>query len=116
MVCKLYYSPTAADDLENIRNYIEWDLESPSATINIVNDILDMIDILKQFPDAGKCLSTLTDINSDYHFIVSGNYIAFYRHIGNDVYIDRVLNARQDYIRVLSEEYCEYRLQNNEKY
>lgn len=33
---------------------------------------------------------------------VSGNYLVFYRVSGKDVYIDRVLYDRCDYMRILS--------------
>lgn len=50
---------------------------------------------------AGTPLSSVADIESDYRFIVSGNYLVFYRAYGKDVYIDRVLYGRRDYMRIL---------------
>ena len=43
----------------------------------------------------------MTDIESDYRFIVSGNYISFYRAYGKEVYVDRILYARRNYMRIL---------------
>lgn len=40
-------------------------------------------------------------IESDYRFLVSGNYLIFYRAYGAEVYIDRVLYGRRDYLRIL---------------
>ena len=43
----------------------------------------------------------MTDIESDYRFLTSENYMVFYRVNGQDVYIDRVLYGRRDYLRIL---------------
>ena len=43
----------------------------------------------------------IADIESDYRFIISDNYISFYRAYGSEVYIDRILYARRDYMRIL---------------
>ena len=40
-------------------------------------------------------------MESDYRFLVSGNYLVFYRAYGKDVYIDRVLYGRRDYMLIL---------------
>ena len=49
-------------------------------------------------------LSSIADTESDYLFIISGNYISFYRAYGNEVYIDRILYVRHDYMRILFED------------
>ena len=43
----------------------------------------------------------MADVESDYRFLVSGNYLAFYRAYGNTVYVDRILYGRRDYLRIL---------------
>ena len=55
----------------------------------------------------GTPLSSVADVNGDYRFLVSGNYMVFYRAIGNDIYIDRVLYGRRDYLRILFDEFTE---------
>ena len=49
----------------------------------------------------GPPLSSIMDIENDYRFITSGNYISFYRVCGSEVYIDRILYALRDYMRIL---------------
>ena len=49
----------------------------------------------------GTPLSSIADVDSNYRFLVSGNYMVFYRVQGNDIYIDRVLYGRSDYMSVL---------------
>ena len=43
----------------------------------------------------------MAGIKSDYRFIVSGNYISFYHVYGKEIYVDRILYARRDYMRIL---------------
>ena len=62
---------------------------------------MDAVDQLKSFTEMGTPLSSIADVRTDYRFIVSGNYMMFYRVQGNDVYIDRVLYGRSDYMSVL---------------
>ncbi len=65
---------------------------------------MDTVDKLNDFPEMGPPLSSITDIESAFRFLVCGNYIAFYHLNGEIVSIDRVLYGKRDYIRVLFEE------------
>jgi plasmid stabilization system protein ParE len=49
----------------------------------------------------GSMLKNVTRMVSDYRYIVSGNYMAFYRVYNETVYIVRILYGRRDYMRVL---------------
>ena len=62
---------------------------------------MDTVDKLESFSEIGALLSSVTDIESDYRFLTSGNNMIFYRVNGHDVYIDRVLYGRRDYLRIL---------------
>lgn len=97
----LHLSPEAQDDLMEIKAYIEEDLLNPSAALATVSRITKSLRVLQSYAHAGALLSSIADIESDYRFIVSGNYISFYRVCGNDIYIDRILYARRDYLRIL---------------
>ncbi len=97
----IHYSPEAQNDLDEIWEYITFELRSPQAAQNTINKIMDTIDELENFSEIGALLSSVTDIESDYRFLTSGNYMVFYRAHGQDVYIDRVLLGRRDYLRIL---------------
>jgi addiction module RelE/StbE family toxin len=97
----IHYSPEAQNDLDEIWEYITIELCNPQAAENTVNKIMDTIDELENFSEIGALLSSVTDIGSDYRFLTSGNYMVFYRVNGQDVYIDRVLLGRRDYLRIL---------------
>ena len=97
----LHLSEEAQNDLLEIKAYIEEELLNPSAALAAVSRIAKSLRILQSHAQAGAPLSSIADIESDYRFIVSGNYISFYRACGNDIYIDRILYARRDYLRIL---------------
>ena len=97
----LHLSQEAQNDLIEIKKYIEEELLNPSAALATVSKITKSLRILQTYAQTGTPLSSIADIESDYRFIVSGNYISFYRAYGNDVYIDRILYARRNYMRIL---------------
>ena len=92
----IHYSPEAQNDLDEIWEYITFELCNPQAAENTVNKIMDTVDELENFSEIGDPVSAVTDIESDYRFLTSGNYMVFYRVNGQDVYIDRVLYGRRD--------------------
>lgn len=100
----LHLSEEAQNDLLEIKAYIEEELLNPSAALATVSRITKSLRILQNHAQAGATLSSIADIESDYRFIVSGNYISFYRTYGSEVFIDRILYARRDYMRILFED------------
>jgi plasmid stabilization system protein ParE len=98
---KLYYSPEALNDLDEIWEYIFEDLQNPAAAQNTVNGILDSTEKLRDFSEMGPPLSSITEVEGDYRFLVCGNYLSFYRVKGEEVYVDRILYGRRDYLRIL---------------
>ena len=98
---KLHLSEEVQNDLLEIKTYIEEELLNPSAALATVSKITKSPRILQNHAQAGALLSSIADIESKYRVIVSGNYISFYRAYGNEVYIDRILYARRDYMRIL---------------
>ena len=97
----LHLSEEAQNDLIEIKTYIEEELLNPSAALSTVSRITKSLRMLQTYAEIGTPLSSIMDIESDHRFIVSGNYISFYRAYGSEVYIDRILYARRDYMRIL---------------
>lgn len=98
---KLHYTHEAQRDLDEIWNYIVSDFSNPEAAERTVNRIMDAIDQLADFAEMGASLHSVADVESDYRFLVCGNYLSFYRVEGNEIYIDRILYGRRDYLRIL---------------
>ena len=101
---KLHYTPEAKRNLDDIWDHIVSELQNRSAAENTVNRIMDAVDQLEAHALIGAPLSAAADADREYRFLVSGNYMIFYRVNGTDVYIDRVLYGRRDYMRVLFED------------
>ena len=93
----LHLSEEAQNDLIEIKAYIEEELLNPSVALATVSRITKSL----RYAQAGAPLSSIAEIESDYRFIASGNYISFYRAYGSEVYVDRILYARRDYMRIL---------------
>ena len=98
---KIHYSAQAQRDLDEIRDYMVADLCNPKAAERMVTRILDAVDQLADFSGIGAPLSSVADTDADYRFLVTGSYLTFYRVHGNDVYVDRILYGRRDYLRIL---------------
>ena len=98
---KLHLSPEAHEDLMEINAYISQDLDNPQAALSTVKKITQAIHNLQEHALIGSQLSSIADVHSDYRFLLSGSYMIFYRVTGHNVYIDRVLYGRRDYLRIL---------------
>ncbi len=99
--CKVHYTVEARWDLDEIWDYIVLELQNIPAAERVVNGILDAADRLEDFAEMGTLLSAIANVDSDYRFLISGKFMVFYRISGTDVYVDRILYGRRDYLRIL---------------
>lgn len=76
---KIRVTPAALNDLKEIKSYIENDLANPIAANNVVKRIIKDYSLLETSPHMGPVLSAKIHIETDFRFIVSGNYIVFYK-------------------------------------
>lgn len=98
---KLHYSLKAQRDLDAIWDFYLDEYQNVDAAVKIIDSITDDIDQLANFPELGPPLSSITDVESNHRFLVTGNYLSFYRIDGTDISIDRILYGRRDYISIL---------------
>jgi toxin ParE1/3/4 len=98
---KIFYSPEAVNDLDEIFDYIRDDLQNPSAAHRVVMDIIEAIEKLRDFPEMGSVLYSITGVEQDYRHLLCGRYLAFYRFTHEGIFIDRVLYSRRDYLHIL---------------
>lgn len=97
---KLEYSPEAANDLENIKMLVA-DEFGELAAVKTMKRIGKGIRTLEIAENAGADLSSKYGINCDYRVLfVAKNYV-IYRIEGEFVRIIRILNERQDFMRIL---------------
>lgn len=85
----------------DIKEYITKELDNPAAAVNVVSKIIESYEKLKEFPMLGVELSSKIDVSTDYRYLISGNYIVFYK--ADDVYVSiyRIIYSRRDYIKIL---------------
>ena len=98
---KINFSIESRRDLDDIWDYIKNDLGNTAAAEKLVNRILDAVDQLEDFPNLGSPLSSISSVDSSYRYLVTDNYMTFYRVNDNTVYVDRILYGRRDYLRIL---------------
>lgn len=98
---KIHYTAESRRDLDGIWDYIAFDLQNITAAKRTVNRIMDDVDRLESHAEMGAPLSSIADVESDYRFLVTGSYLTFYRVQGSDIYVDRVLYGRRDYLHIL---------------
>lgn len=87
--------------MHGIKEYITAELENPAAALNTVANITKAMRNLVDFPDIGTRISHTVEVQADYRYLVSGNYLVFYRQEGDRVYVVRVLYGRRDYLKIL---------------
>ena len=97
----LQVSPQAKQDLHDIRSYITDELQNPTVAVNVITQITKKIRSLMDFPLIGTPLPAIVDIETDYRFLVCGNYTVFYRYDDTIVYVVRVLYGRRNFMKIL---------------
>lgn len=97
----LHFSTEAKQDLLDINRYITEELKNPIAAETRVKKILSSLRVLQYHAGAGAPLAAKVQMDTDYRYIVSGHYLSFYRTVGNDIHIDRVIYSGRDYMKIL---------------
>lgn len=98
---ELKISPEAARDLAEIKRYIAVELKNRAAADRVVRSILKSLRILTEYAEAGMSLEAKTEYPSDLRMLSCEKHIVFYRAEGSTVYVARIINGRQDYLRIL---------------
>lgn len=98
---EIQFSPQAISDLQEVKAYIIEELYNEQAVINTIAMIMKIIRMLVDFPENGASLSSIIGFETDYRFLVCGNYTTFYRVEDTTVYIVRVLYGRRNFMQIL---------------
>ena len=85
----------ALDDLEEIVLYIARD--GKTAAMGMHDEIIDKARDLSIFPKRGRLVPNEKMQKAGYRMLLIKPYIAFYRVIGNSVFIYRVLHGATNY-------------------
>ena len=98
---KLRVTPAAARDLAEISEYISNQLHNPQAARNIAKTITHDLRLLQENPHLGFSVSAKIGIETDLRAMLSGKHFIFYRVEKETIEVSRVLDGRQDYLRLL---------------
>jgi len=96
---KVRINPVAIADMQEIKAYITED--NPEAAEKMGTAIYSKIEKLADFPEMGVSLGAKINIKTDYHFLVCGVYLIFYKIEGEFVSVYRILNGVRDYLSIL---------------
>ena len=97
-------SPQAAEDLLEIKFYIENELQNPVAAHNTLETIVKTYEDLAEDPDVGIPVDRYVSFPTDYKFVLANNYSIFYRIEKNIVKVIRIMYSRRDFAKILFEE------------
>lgn len=98
---EIRFSPEAISDFQQTKTYISDELCNEQAAIRTIANIIKRIGMLADFPESGASLSSVLDFETDYRFLVCGNYTVFYRINNQTVNIVRVLYGRRNFMQIL---------------
>jgi plasmid stabilization system protein ParE len=94
-------SAEARRDLKQIQTYISEEQESPQTALNAIEKIVNRIENLIQFPDTGTLLAPKLGFETNYRYVKASGYLIFYRHENEQIFIDRIIHRKRDYISIL---------------
>ena len=94
-------SPKAIEDLQEIKSYIENDLQNPIAAKNTLNKIISTYEDLSIFPESVIPVQKYVPFATDYSFVLANNYSIFYRISNEDILIIRILYSKRDFLNIL---------------
>ncbi len=95
------YSNLYMDDFAEALIYIKDVLKNEDASNNLKNKTNEEIQKLKSFPHTGTRLYK-DNIETKYRYIRVDNYYVFYYINDNNVYIDRFIYAKRDFMKLLN--------------
>ena len=87
---KIIYTKRAKVELENLYNYIYFNLANPIAAKRFKDNIIKPISNLEYFPYMGKKI-----LNSKFRYLIFKNYLIFYSVNNQNVEIQRIIHKNQ---------------------
>lgn len=101
---KYYFTQKAADDVEEILDYVSVELGSLAAARNLYSDIFKNIEELKSFPDMGMPVDNEYLSDKSVRRLLVENYTVFYKVFNSErkIYVLRVVYSKRNLNEILS--------------
>ena len=100
---KVLMTDEAINDVREITGYIRRILREPETAVRIRNNIRKEVLSLRDMPERYALVRDAALARDGFRMTAAGNYLILYRVFSEEkaVYVIRVLNGRQDWIRIL---------------
>ena len=98
---KLKISPDALQDLKDIEEYISNNLFNPTAAKRTLKNIVNSYKRLAESPFVGMPLQNKLPFQTSFRYLISGNYLIFYKVCGDSVEILHIVYGKRDYAKIL---------------
>lgn len=98
---KIFFSTESVRDLDEMKQYITIETGDEEIAVNNILSILSSIDRLQDFPELGVEVNQIAKVKLKYRYLITNNYMVFYRINGNEIFVDRILHGKRDYLRIL---------------
>lgn len=101
----VFLADSAKKDLRDIHNYIVINFYSQQSADGKVDLILSALETLKMVPEVCTLVSSrrygeITNDGKSYRYMPIENYLAFYYVDNYKVFVARILNAKQDWVKI----------------
>ncbi|MDR2718244.1 MAG: type II toxin-antitoxin system RelE/ParE family toxin [Treponema sp.] len=100
---RLIFSKLYKEDVDSSYNYIKDKLESPMAADNLIKEILEKLNKIKENPGIRPLVQDKYLASLGYRSISVKNYTIFYIISSNNLYIIRFLYKKRNWINILKE-------------
>jgi plasmid stabilization system protein ParE len=98
---RVLYTQEALEDLQTIKARIIDNFCDEELAVKSLRKLMQQIQGIAEFPHMGMELEKIIGIHSDYYYLFRKSNYIFYRIENDSIKIIRILNERQDYIRIL---------------
>ncbi len=95
---QLRINPIVSEDLKKIKEFIAEDNDEMAG--RTIKEIYSHFEQIQEFPHLGANLSKRVSFQTDYKYVVCGNYVVLYKVGRERVEIYRVVNRYQDITQI----------------
>ena len=99
MSCRVKILPTAWEDLKAIEDWYLMNFNAETA-LKIVDNILNTIERLEDFPDSGSMTPDPWLNERGYRMVICERHVSIYRQIGEIIYVYHIADTKTEYTKV----------------
>ena len=98
---EIKYLPSFYQELNAILEYIAITLEAPQAASNLLDEIENSINNLKDFPLAHRLYRPIKPLPTKYRILPVKNYYIFYVVLDNIIEIHRIIYKKRNLLQLI---------------